>query len=176
MIVEADLLRVTGILKAAGLCDMQWASEDAMDRGTAVHLACQYLDEGGLDFATLDPALMPAVEQYVEFLDHVAPEILAIEEEVRNATLRYAGRLDRRVSINGREGILDIKGIYRADWQAIQLAGYAGCFARPMARWTLHLPSDGTTYRLIEHKDRDDWRVFQAALTVAGWRARHGDD
>ena len=166
-------LRVTGILRAANLIDVSFASDEARDRGTAVHAATQFLDDGDLDLSSVHEAIAPALARYQEFKAHVQPEILAVEEEVEHSTLRYRGRLDRRIAINGREGILDVKGVFRAAWQGVQLAGYAACFPRPMARWTLHLPSDGTDYRLIEHTDRDDWRVFQAALSIASWKARH---
>ena len=95
------------------------------------------------------------------------------EESVANVIYQYEGRLDRRIRINGREGILDIKGPFQASWQAIQLSLYQGCFAHPLARWTLHLSDD--RYQLIEHKGREDWAVAKAAITIAAWKERNGD-
>jgi len=36
-------------------------------------------------------------------------------------------------------------------------------------RFALYLRKDGL-YRLVEHKDRNDFRIFQAALNVAQWK------
>ena len=163
---------VTDILARAGLVDTQWFKDFDLERGSAVHAATHYLDEGDIDWPTVDPVVLPRVRQYQHFLDEVKPQILSIEEAVVNEALRYQGRLDRRVVINGREGVLDIKGPSRAAWQALQVAMYAACFPRPLARWTLHLSDD--SYRLIEHRGRHDWEVAKAAITLAAWREANG--
>jgi len=167
-----DLLpRVTGILKSAGLVDTTWFKQEDLDRGTQVHLACQFYDENVLiwdSLKDLDPRVTLRLTQYQRFLEELKPEILAIEEEVTNEALRYIGHLDRRWILNGSEGIGDLKAPSKAPWQAIQLALYAGCFKRPMKRWTLHLHDD--RYQLIEHKNRKDWEIAKAAITIANWR------
>jgi hypothetical protein len=38
--------------------------------------------------------------------------------------------------------------------------------------WTLHLSDE--RYQLIQHEDRDTWKVAMAAITIAGWRLKHG--
>lgn len=168
-----DYPHVTAILRDAGLIDTTWFNDNARDRGSALHLATQFLDEGDLDWSTVDPAVLPRLRQYQRFKDEVKPEILWIEEVVVNAILGYQGRLDRRLKIAGREGILDIKGPAQAAWQAIQTVLYAACFAPlPLARWTLHLSDE--RYVLIEHRDRDDWTVAKAAVTLVAWRTKHG--
>jgi hypothetical protein len=167
------LPRVTAILRDAALVDGEWFQAWMLDRGSAVHLACRYLDEGDLDWESLDPLVVRRVRQYQQFLEAVRPEILAIEEEVENVALQYAGRLDRRVRINSAEGIYDIKGIFQHPSHALQLSGYAGCFDRPMRRWNLYL--DDEKYRLVEHKDRRDWEVFKAAVTLAAWKRESRD-
>jgi len=168
---EADLPRVTQILKGAGLIDTTWFTDYGRDRGTALHLATEYLDRGDLDKDSLDPAIAPMVDSYRLFLKEVQPEILSVEEEVENPLSHYRGRLDRRVRVGRWTGILDIKSGGPADWHAIQLAAYAGCFPGPMHRWGLYLSDTG--YRLIEYKDRGDWPVFVAALTLFHWRKNH---
>lgn len=163
---------VTTILATAGLIDAAWFRDYDLERGKALHLATELLDRKDLDWSTVDPLILGRLRSYQRFLDEVKPEILAIEESVVNAPFHYQGTLDRRVRINGREGILDIKGPSRAQWQAIQVAMYAACFLRPMARWTLHLSDD--RYLLIEHKSREDWDVAKAAITIAAWKERDG--
>jgi hypothetical protein len=168
-----DLPHVTAVLADAGLIDPTWFTVAARDAGSAIHAATEFLDTGGLDWASVDPVIASRVVQYQRFKDEVRPTMLTVEERVFNDLYRYQGRLDRRVVINDREGILDIKGPYRAPWQAIQLSMYAACFSRRMARWTLHL--EDSAYRLIEHRGLDDWNVAKAALTIAAWRKKNNE-
>lgn len=169
----SQLPHVTEILKRAGLVNADWFTEEARDRGSAVHTAAHFLDESDLDWESVDPSVVPRLRQYQRFLDEVKPEILSIEESVVNETLQYCGRLDRRVKINGDTGILDLKGPGRAPWQAIQCSLYAACFTQPMKRWTLHL--DDERYQLIQHKGRRDWEIAKAALVLAAWKEANGE-
>ena len=164
-------MRVTEVLRDAGLVDAQWFTDYARERGSALHQATALHDEGDLAIETVDPVVLPRFNQYLRFLAEVSPEILAIEAEVTHPIYGYVGHIDRRVIIGGQEGILDIKGPYPAPATQIQLAGYALTFDMPMARWSLHL-SDGK-YKLIRHTDRKDFEVFKAALTVADFRRRN---
>lgn len=166
-----DSPRVTSLLRAGGLVDTAWFTEDARARGSALHLATQYLDEGVLDWDSVDPLIVRRLAQYSRFLDEVKPTILAIEEEVVNEALNYHGHLDRRLIINGAEGVLDIKGPAVLPWQGVQTALYAACFPRPMKRWGLHLSDE--RYQLIPHRDPLDWPVAKACITINSWRLRH---
>ena len=164
----SDWPHVTGALKGAGLIDTEFIKPEYMARGTAVHLATQLWDEEDLDLESVDPVTLPRLEQWMRFRRDIEPEILAIEESVRNESYRYQGTLDRRLKIHGVDGILDIKGSdNQARWHGPQLAAYAACFDRPLARWSLYL-SD-TAYRLVLRKDLNDWTVFLAALTLHNW-------
>lgn len=164
---------VTAVLQRAGLVDTTWFKEYDLQRGSALHLASQFLDQGDLSWQTVDPVILGRLRSYQRFLDEVKPEILAIEEPVFNELYRYQGRLDRRVIINGREGILDLKGPSRAAWNGLQLSAYASCFPRPMARWNLYLSDD--KYLLVEQRGRMDWQAFKAALTIAAWKESNGE-
>lgn len=169
---RSDLPHVTAILRDAGLVDVSHFTDYHRDRGSALHQATALLDDGDLDPESVDPAIEARLRQYDRFRQEVAPTWAAIEEPVENATYRYCGTLDRRGTIGVKECIIDIKGPTVAAWQALQVAAYAACFPRPMKRWTLHLSDDG--YKLIEHADRNDWKVFLAALTVANWKESAG--
>jgi hypothetical protein len=154
---------VTAILKDAGLINVEWFTEEMRDRGSAVHLATQYLDEGDLDEdSVLDDGVAAKVEQYKRFKKESGVMIYGIEEEVFHKTLKYQGRVDRRVLINDRMGVLDIKGVAEAEWHGAQLAAYAKCYNVPLARWNLYLHTD--RYRLIERKDPRDFSIFLEAL------------
>jgi hypothetical protein len=163
---------VTQILKRAGLVDDAWFTEEARDRGSAVHIAAHYLDQGDLDWQSVHPSVLPRLRQYQRFLDEMRPEILAVEESVVNEALQYQGRLDRRYRIAGQEWLVDFKGPGQAPWQRIQTAFYAGTFPRPMRRAALHLSDE--RYQFIEHKDRKDWETAKAALLLAAWKETNG--
>lgn len=174
--IDADpgLPHVTEILARAGLIDATWFTDYARERGQRVHTATQFLDEGlDVDWQSLPPDVVPRVRQYQIFREAVRPDILDIEEKVENLTLRYQGKPDRRVRIGGREGILDIKPPSRCAWHRLQLSLYAACFKQPMARWNLYLSDE--RYQLVEHKDRSDWDVAKACITLAAWKERHGN-
>ena len=165
------LPHVTDILARAGLIDTAWFTDEARDKGSALHLATQFLDEGDLDWQTVDPAVLPRLRQYQRFKDEVKPEIVEIEKSVINDALRYCGRYDRRVRIGGREGILDLKGPTQAPWHRLQTMLYSATFQRPMARWALYLSDE--RYKLIEFTGRDDWEACKAILTLTAWRTKH---
>lgn len=166
------MLHVTEVLRLAGLVDERWFTEEARDRGTAVHTAARYFDEGDLDDGSVDPSIAAKLGAYRLFIAEMAPEILAVEESVTDHLLGYCGTLDRRLRINDREGVLDIKCGAESPWHCLQLMFYAHTFNRPMVRWNLLLSDD--KYKLIEHRDRRDWRVCLAALTLVQWRNGHG--
>lgn len=166
------LPHVTNVLHRAGLVDTAWFRQEHLDKGSALHAAARYLDEADLNWNSVYKSVLPRLRQYQLFLDGVKPTILSIEESVVNDVFRYCGRLDRRVIINGREGVLDLKGPARAPWQAVQVAMYAACFGHYMQRWTLHLSDE--RYQLIQHRSRLDWEAAKAALTLAAWKETNG--
>lgn len=180
---RTDLPHVTDILAGVGIIDTSWFTDYARDRGTAVHLAAQYLDEGTLDRSTLDPAVRVRLRGYEQFLKEVEPEILHTELALEHKAFRYCGTTDRVVIINGRWGVLDIKPPAQEPWHGLQLAAYLEATKNQIGtpkghsdgRWSLHL-GDGS-YKLIPHhgpKGRNDWPVFMSALNLYNWMLAHG--
>ena len=175
----STLPHVTAVLAECGLIDATWFKDYDMERGTATHKACEYLDQDDLQIDSLDDAVMRRVTQYQRFKNEMRPEILAIEADVRHASLSYVGRLDRVVRLSSVVGILDIKGPSQAPWTGLQTCAYlrawnSDAVANPTAlrRWSLHLSDDN--YKLVEHTSRRDWPAFQAALTLYRWKENHG--
>ena len=162
-------MRVTNILKACGLIDTAFMDEAAMKRGEYVHLACELDDKGDLDESTLDPLVDPYLAARRLFRKEQNPDILTIEEEVKHSHYGYEGRLDRRAMMDARECVLDIKTGQPAEWHSLQLAGYALCFDRPHARFGIYLSNDGR-YKMTEYKDRKDYEVWKACVTLANWK------
>lgn len=168
--MASDLPRVTEILRATGLIDGA-ASEHAMERGTAVHLACEYHDLGDLDESSLDPEVAPLCASYKRFLADTQAEIISIEEAVSCPYSGYRGHVDRTMLIRpDTRWLIDIKSGLQAPWHPIQTAAYRNCYdpEPPMHRGALYLTP--TSYKLIEHTDRNDLLVFLAALRLYQWR------
>lgn len=86
-----------GILQAASL------------RGTDVHTACDFFDDGTLDMETVDHTVRPYLDAWIAFRKECGSRVIASEQVVFHSKLRYAGRLDRIVEIDGKKIILDIK-------------------------------------------------------------------
>ena len=162
--------RVTKVIAAAGLIDTAFMTEFDRERGSALHQCAAYLLDGTLDRASVDPAIANRLAQFEKFMVH-GPRPVAVEAEVWSESFRYAGRLDMVAEWGTGLAIFDIKGPTRAAWHGLQLAAYQHAYAEmheafPVQRYTLHL-SD-TDYRLIQHKDWQDWPRFVAALKNYG--------
>jgi hypothetical protein len=166
-----SLPSVTEIIREAGLMGHQ-AGDYYLDRGSALHLACRYYDEGTLDEATVDPVISAKLEQWRRFraeTDWVAEKI---EWEVESQ-LGYVGHPDRGGWLNRQWTILDIKPSDEP-WHGIQLAAYVLAMKDErygIARYNVVLTDTG--YRLIPRRDRADRETFLAALRLYQWRARH---
>jgi hypothetical protein len=166
---------VTDVIGAAGLANYDWCKQEHLDRGSAVHQACEYLVEGSLDWSSLegDPSVVLRLRQFQRFLDEVKPIIISTEQSVTHLTYGYQGTYDLLCYINDEETVVDYKGTLESPSHGVQLAAYAMAItpARPLARANLYLHDD--RYKMVQRKDRGDWPVFVAALTIQKWRKRH---
>jgi len=164
---------VTTILKDAGLIDTSapWYTQEARDKGTYVHTATQYHDEGDLDPETIDPEIVGYVDAWEKFRAASKIEILHIELPVCNTTCMYAGMIDRVVMWSKIKTVIDIKAGQPEDWHALQTAAYAACLPGCVGRATVYLSKDGK-YRVSTHESITDFDVFACALAVANWKNR----
>ena len=104
---------VTQILDAAGFGEWKRAIdpdvlERARQRGTAVHAACEYINEGDLDWDSLDPEIRPYVEAYAEWKEQTAFRIDFVEPRMIHRKLGFAGTADIIGTINGSIAIPDL--------------------------------------------------------------------
>jgi len=176
----ATLPRVTEVLKNAGLIDTRWFSDEVRDRGTVVHAACQYLDEGTLDESTLDPKIAGYVEGYKRWIQWRQAtgqrEWDWIEAPRQDPQGRYRGTPDRILTVRPR-WVWDIKTGCHFPWHALQTAAYVNMLPNPYSyrRAGLYLKADGH-YQVREYP-RDDYArdlsVFLAAVTCTEWRLHH---
>jgi hypothetical protein len=166
-------MSVTKALKLAGLIDVSHSSQEAMDRGTAIHAACEYYDQDDLEVTGMPEFIKPYLDAWVKFRKESEFRITGVEVKVDNEVHRYSGRIDRIVENRyGINGVLDIKSGQPASWHALQSAAYSqGVLG--MLRFTLYINKDGG-YKLVEHTDRSDWPNFLAALSVARLKVAWG--
>jgi hypothetical protein len=171
-----EAIGVTAALKAAGLIDDRYFSEQATERGTAVHLALEALDKGHA------PLVAAAHEGYIaayrRFLTECAVGPIAMNEAVLgDPVLGYAGTVDRVRTIGPHLSVVDIKTGAPVAWHRIQLSAYCELVKKAthhavVRRWGLYLREEGT-YSFLAYTDRSDWDVFKAALLIAQYKGNN---
>ena len=97
-----NLPSVTEILKNAELIDANLHTEEPRQRGAAVHLACEYWDQGDLDEGSIDTAVAGYLQSYIKFRQARAAEIRWIEIPMMDKCGVYAGTPDEKR--RGRKG------------------------------------------------------------------------
>jgi len=171
---------VTTVIRESGMMDgAEFFTESARLRGTAVHAACHYLDEGDLDesWAERNEQLAGYLRAWQRFKVEARFQPKLIEHRV-SSPLGYAGTLDRTGILGASEvvnALIDLKTGPHQRWHAIQSAAYAGAIEKPrrFRRLTVRLDADGG-YDVIEHPSArytEDFTVFLAALKLHQWRA-----
>ena len=103
-----------------------------LDRGSAVHAACQMIVKGTLDWEALDGRIRPFCEAF-RFFVYLQPGIEVVESErkVCHPSGRFSGRLDLvlRQAGNPRLIVTDIKLGAVGERYWLQDACYAQCYA-----------------------------------------------
>lgn len=151
--------------------------------GTAVHRACELLDNDDLDEesdagrAALEP-IAGYLEGYKRFKRDKRPVLFANEQRLFHPVHRYAGTIDRSYAIDGFIWDIDLKStVSMSPIVGLQTAAYTEMFrangrTTPARRGALQLFPDGK-YRLHEFSDAEDFSVFLSLLKVSRWKARH---
>ena len=98
----------------------------ARERGSAVHEATVMYDYSGEIPDDFPAEYAPYLEAYVQFCRDYRIKWELIEHQIGNATLGFAGTLDRFGVIDGKLCILDIKTSYKVDIPSLsaQLTAY----------------------------------------------------
>jgi hypothetical protein len=162
---------VTGILKP--LSDFSRVPPNVLEAkrilGSAVHLACEWDDEGELDDERTPGIVMGYVAGWRKFKSDMQVEVLHSEARVFHRTRLYAGTLDRILMMRGRKvpQLIDLKTSAQI-MKSVgpQTAGYAAAAEVPgYGRGVLQLKPDGN-YKYVELTDPTDWATFAACLTI----------
>lgn len=159
---------VTQVLKETGLIKTDFFTTQGQDRGSIVHLACQWLDEGTLDRSSIDPAIEGYIKAYESFLEVYKPKWQSIEKPLANSLLGFAGTPDR---IESKDEIFDIKTgspIKATEYQlsAYHVLAYGSGYMSHKKHFGLYLMSTGKFALKATSNLERDWNVFRAALTV----------
>lgn len=173
------LPNVTQIIREAGLIDDRYFTDEARERGRAVHVATALYDQGRLDDSKVREEYRGYVEAYKNYRSQSEWKVVAIEQRVWNADLGYAGTQDREVESCGCVGLEDLKTGAPVASTAIQTAAYERCdskypyYGLPGPRRAIHLRANGK-FSVEVYDDHDDWDAFLAALTLRNWKLNHG--
>ena len=163
---------VTTILRAAGLYNDSFFTVDSRDRGIYVHKACLYYLQDDLDDRIILDEYRGHIEAFKKFMAEAdcKPHLGLCEIPWFSEIWLFGGTIDMPCVINGKESIIDIKSGAESPTTGIQLAAYGMLYDVPSAnRYGLHLKANGQ-YKLIPYTDRNDIKIFNAALTLYHWR------
>jgi len=155
----------------------------AQERGTRVHDALHFLDDGELDLASLEAALAGYVDAYERFKVETRFTPTLVERFVCDPVYRWAGRLDRVGFFENKHGghddaVVDFKSGLVLPAHRVQLVAYASGLPEPRKyrRMTLGLEADGS-YRVHEYDPQsygNDLNTFRAAVALWHWKQQHG--
>lgn len=115
---------VTQLLERHGLVNTEWFTDEARARGTAVHAAIHYLDEGTLDWDSVDPRIKGYLCAYERFVYETQFESYISERPLASAKYHYAGTLDRLGWLHKLLTLIDFKSGKHVAANEIQLEFY----------------------------------------------------
>lgn len=157
--------------------DLQWLTQ----RGTAVHEALDFYEDGDLDYDELDERIEPYIAGWRKFVHETGWRTIAKEVRVDSLHYKFAGRADRIGTWPARAPVLTVLDIKTGDVvgksAALQTAGYQiawnsmrrGRMSFVRKRAALQLTEDGE-YRVHHFTNDSDAKAFLAALAILNWR------
>lgn len=167
---------VTAILQVAGLYNEDYFTEESRARGTYIHKAALYYLQDDLDEDSIPDEYRGYIEAFKRFMSEAdcKPHLEKCEVPLFSEVWRFGGTPDIPCLFNGKESIIDIKSGAETSVSGIQLAAYALLYDVPaVLRYGLYLKANGK-YRLIPYTDRNDIKIFNAALSLYHWRNERG--
>ena len=175
---------VTQILTSRGLDpNLGHYTDDSAQRGVAVHEAVRLISHDILDWASLDPEIVPYVEAFLKYQQECRPVAYKTEQQMVHQHLFFGGIVDFLGLVHGAPAIVDYKsgpvqrhhelqvgGGYRSlarssypDWWAAESdRGRPKCYL-------LELKKTGTyaLHRITQLARQQD--IFLKALDLTRW-------
>lgn len=169
-----ELYSITRVLREAGLVDESHFNDEVRQRGTAVHAAIHYLNDGDLNWSTVDEAILPYVRGYEKFKQESGFVPVFNEQPFFSERYMIACHIDQAGALRGKDSIVEIKTGSMQPWTALQTAGQSLCLPGFRdRRFGLELPGDGT-YRLQHFTHQSDEYAFLSCLALAHWKRNNG--
>lgn len=159
---------LTEILRSAGMI-VSRGSEADLTRGSAVHLATRFYDEGRLDWTTVDRRITGYVQSWIALRRLTGLVTLWIERSVYCRAFGFATTLDRRVALNGRSVLLEIKTGHPEAWVGAQLEGHKLATGVDDETLVARLHEDGSVASLIRMGGTADRAVLMGAIARYHW-------
>lgn len=183
--------RVSSVLALNGLSTPFTFSDEAKERGTAVHAFVEH-HARGITAPLFTPEVTERAKPFVSaserwFADF-RPDVLFSERRVVSKQQRCTGRIDLGVGLHGKPTIVDVKSGGHSAWHGIQVCGYVDLAnadpelsvlgGGPWQRAILYLHDDGS-YRWFGPLDLlkagpHDAYLWRAALALTCWKYDHG--
>lgn len=171
---------ITKTLALTGFTDPTWFTDEARDRGTAVHRACWFLAEGDLNWSTVDPAILPRVKQFEAFLDEYKPKLMMAERPMCSRLYRFGGIPDFVFSFGGELSIVEVKtgrgGLAAKLQTAAQkvLIEENNAHVKIDRRYAFELSGNGG-YKFRPHTDPGDKTMFLNMVAAVHRRVNEGE-
>lgn len=187
----ARVLGVSEVLRAVGIINADHYTDEARDRGTAVHALAKYLADGvdDIDEESIDPIVRPYWLALQELWRVEKPVVTSSEKAVWHPVRRYAGTLDATVMsphlLAADADSLDLWDYKTGDvlpWHWLQLSAYqeahnAGVLSTGLRIKNRHVVQLLATGKYIIHAPRtthaEDLGQFYAALQTAQWMRKN---
>jgi ATP-dependent exoDNAse (exonuclease V) beta subunit len=141
--------------------------------GQALHAAIELDLNGELDYDTIHPVWEGYFIGWQKFISQSGFVVESNEQKIFSEKYRFAGTLDLVGQLNNESVLIDAKTTaILMPTVGPQTAAYAEGIKKPrIKRYALQLSPDGK-YNLEPCTDKNDWAIFQAALTLWYWRQK----
>lgn len=136
--------------------------EQAGDFGRAIHKACGLIITKTLDWNSLDPSLIPALQQFKIWLEDFSVEIIHTEKIIYSEKDDLAGTADIICKIKKVMSIVEIKTPKINRMVGVQTSGYERLFRASekyrgiIKRYELILPKNGSQYKFTPLTNNQD--------------------
>lgn len=172
---ERRVFSVSDILVGTGMVNTEWMTEQGKWRGSAVHQATWFDDEGDLDEAQriidiegtdITDTVLGHCNGWRKFRRETGFKPHTIEQPIFHPIYDYAGTPDRVGTLgNGMPCIPDLKTGAHINATRYQLVGYAACYQKPrlFTRMEVRTKANGT-YTLKIYPPSDYQRDFDRWL------------
>ncbi len=167
----------TDIIKAAGLIDTEWMTDEARWRGKCVHKGVELINKNRIDWETVDEFIAGYLHSYRKFISTTGFEIVGCEEPCFDDA--FACMPDIWGYLNKVPTIIELKSGPVKSWVAIQTALQQKALYEDkkfMAenRFGLRLMADGSISKLIPFQDRSDGYYALSMVETFHWKIQHG--